>query len=253
MSGVPPGTLCRLKDRRKTLSRAECGRLGHRRPEGRKNPKGIPSSSPGLSRHRGTTLGYVVEDLTTPTGLCRSFDRRPLELQATRRKSLLVPPPWEQLDCTEFMPQSLSAVYIHLVFSTKARRAYLRDKETRETLHRYLGGVSKELECPPLRVGGVEDHVHLVSRFGRTITQGEWVKELKRVSNLWLKSRNDDYDTFEWQRGYGAFSVSKSDLDRVIAYIANQEEHHRHVTFQDEFRALLREHGVEWDERYVWD
>src|SRR2546428_11215976 len=84
------------------------------------------------------------------------------------------------------MPQSLSAVYIHLVFSTKDRRPLLRDKPTRDALHSYLGGVSKQLDCPPILAGGVEDHVHLLARFGRTITQAEWVKELKRVSNLWL-------------------------------------------------------------------
>jgi REP element-mobilizing transposase RayT len=87
------------------------------------------------------------------------------------------------------MPQSLSAVYIHLVFSTKDRRPFLRDKPTRDALHSYLGGVSKQLDCPPIQIGGVEDHIHLLARFGRTITQAEWVKELKRVSNLWLKER----------------------------------------------------------------
>jgi REP element-mobilizing transposase RayT len=82
------------------------------------------------------------------------------------------------------MPQSLSAVYIHLVFSTKDHRPFLRDKPARDTLHSYLGGVSKQLDCPPILVGGVEDRVHLLARFGRTLTQAEWVKELKHVSNL---------------------------------------------------------------------
>ena len=89
------------------------------------------------------------------------------------------------------MPQSLSAVYTHLVFSTKERRPFLRDRQLRESVHAYLGEVSKRLECPPILVGGVEDHVHLLARFGRTITQSEWVKELKRVSNEWiLESRH---------------------------------------------------------------
>jgi putative transposase len=151
------------------------------------------------------------------------------------------------------MPQSLSAVYIHLVFSTKERRPFLRDKPTRNGLHSYLGGVSKQLDCPPLLVGGVEDHIHLLARFGRTIMQAEWVKELKRVSNLWLKERGRDYADFEWQGGYADFSVSKSNLDQVKQYIAGQEEHHRKVGFQDELRALLRKHEMEWDEKYVWD
>src|SRR3979490_1082831 len=98
------------------------------------------------------------------------------------------------------MPQSLSIVYIHLVFSTKGRQPFLCDKPVRDSLHAYLGGISKRLSCPPLIVGGVEDHVHLLCRFGRTITQAEWVKELKRVSNLWLKEKDSIRD-FEWQSG----------------------------------------------------
>ncbi len=140
------------------------------------------------------------------------------------------------------MPQSLSAVYIHRVFSTKDRRPLLRDKPTRDALHSYLGGVSKQLDCPPIQIGGVEDHVHVLARFGRTITQAEWVKELKRVSNLWLKERGRDYADFEWQGGYADFSVSQSKLSDVKEYIAGQEEHHRMTGFQDELRALLRKH-----------
>ena len=151
------------------------------------------------------------------------------------------------------MPQSLSAVYIHLVFSTKDRRPFLRDPRVRTQLHAYLGGVSKTLECPSLIVGGVEDHVHMLCRFGRTITPADWVKEVKRVSNIWLKEQGPDYADFEWQGGYSDFSVSKSNLEQVTHYISAQDEHHKKVTFQDELRALLRRHDVEFDERYVWD
>jgi REP element-mobilizing transposase RayT len=115
------------------------------------------------------------------------------------------------------MPQSLSAVCIHLVFSTKDRRPRLRDKPTRDALHSYLGGVSKQLDCAPIQIVGVEDHVHALARFGRTITQAEWVKELKRVSNLWLKERGRDYADLEWQGGYADFSVSQSNLEQVKA------------------------------------
>jgi REP element-mobilizing transposase RayT len=150
------------------------------------------------------------------------------------------------------MPQSLSAVYIHLVFSTKERRPFLRDGTLRELLHSQIGGISKELGSAPIITGGVEDHVHLLARFGRTITQAEWVKELKRVSNLWLKENYSIRD-FEWQGGYADFSVSASNLERVKTYIANQHEHHHKMNFQDELRTLLRRHKVEWDERYIWD
>ena len=151
------------------------------------------------------------------------------------------------------MPQSLSVVYLHLVFSTKDRRPSFRDQKVRATLHAYLGEVSKRLDCPPILVGIIEDHVHILARFGRTITQAEWVKEVKRVSNLWLKEQDVDYFGFEWQGGYANFSVSQSNLEQVKEYIARQEEHHWKMTFQDELRTLLRKHQVEWDERYVWD
>ena len=120
------------------------------------------------------------------------------------------------------MPQSLSAVYIHLVFSTKSRLPFLKDKEIRARLHSQLGGISNTLGCAPILTGGVEDHVHMLARLSRTVTQSEWVKELKRVSNLWLKSEYGLYH-FEWQSGYAVFSVSESNLQNVQRYIARQE------------------------------
>ena len=189
-------------------------------------PKGIPQQSPRL---RGTSYpGYPRARGLNSEGVA------PLETYYA-------------------MPQSLSAVYIHLVFSTKERRPFLRDEAIRQSLHAYLGSVSKQLECPPLKVGGVEDHVHLLCRFARTITQAEWVKELKRVSNLWLKEQDRSYLDFQWQGGYADFGVSQSNLQQVSSYIAEQEQHHKKMSFQDELRALLRKHKIEWDERYVWD
>ena len=151
------------------------------------------------------------------------------------------------------MPQSHSVVHIHLLFSTKDRRPYFRDPAVRAQLHSYLGGISKALECPPIIVGGVEDHVHLLCQLGRTITQADWVKEVKRISNPWLKQQGRDYVDFQWQGGYADFAVSKSDVEQVREYIANQEDHHRKMSYQDEYRALLRKHEVEWDENYVWE
>jgi REP element-mobilizing transposase RayT len=148
------------------------------------------------------------------------------------------------------MPQSLSAVYVHLVFSTKDRRPFLQDETIRDSLHRYLGRISKQLRCAPIIT--VEDHVHQLARLSRTITQAEWVKELKRVSNLWLKDKYSIRD-FEWQGGYADFSVSASKLETVKNYIANQQCHHRKMSFQDELRTLLRRHEMDWDERYIWD
>ena len=150
------------------------------------------------------------------------------------------------------MPQSLSAVYIHVVFSIKERRPFLQDEAIRAASHSYLGGISKQLDCPPIIVGGTEDHVHLLARFGRKITQAEWVKELKRVSNLWLKKEHQ-IRQFEWQGGYADFSVSQSKIEQVRTYIARQPEHHRKINFQDELRLLLKRHRVECDERYIWE
>lgn len=151
------------------------------------------------------------------------------------------------------MPQSLSAVHVHLVFSTKERRAFLQDKTVRDELHAYLGGISKQLDCPPIKIGGVADHVHVLARLGRTISQADWVKELKRVSTLWLKARGREFADFQWQGGYATFSVSQSNLSSVVEYIEAQEDHHRQRSFQDELRFLLNKHNVTFDERYLWD
>ena len=151
------------------------------------------------------------------------------------------------------MPQSFSAVYLHLVFSTKNRIPFLQSNEIRAEMHAYLGEVSNQIGAPSLLVGGTEDHIHALCRLGRSLPFAELVKELKRVSSLWVKKSAPDLSDFSWQSGYGIFSVSPSNIDAVRAYIAAQEEHHRSLTFQEEFRLILKKHGIEWDERYVWD
>lgn len=151
------------------------------------------------------------------------------------------------------MPQSLSAVYLHLVFSTKDRHPFLTDPVLRSEMHSMLGGISNQHGCIPILVGGVEDHVHILARQSRTITQSDWVKELKRASSIWIKDREPTLSDFSWQTGYGVFSVSVSNLDSVCDYIAKQEDHHRKTTFQEELRSFYRKHRVDFDERYVWD
>ena len=105
------------------------------------------------------------------------------------------------------------------------------------------------MDCPPILVGGVEDHVHILASLGKSISQAEWVKELKRVSSIWIKERDPKMASFGWQGGYGNYSVSHEDLPNVRRYIENQEEHHRTVSFEEEFMRLLEEHGMEWDSR----
>jgi putative transposase len=151
------------------------------------------------------------------------------------------------------MPQSLAKILVHTVFSTKDRRPFLRDLALREELHRYLGGILANLECQPVIVGGVEDHVHLLCALSRTCTAADMVKEVKRGSSPWLKTKSADLVDFAWQNGYGIFSVGFSQIEAVRKYISGQEEHHHEVSFQDEFRQLLKRYEIEFDERYVWD
>jgi putative transposase len=150
------------------------------------------------------------------------------------------------------MPQSLSFLLIHVVFSTKDRAPAL-DSSVRPALYAYLATVVRNADCECYRVGGVSDHVHLAIRLSRTITTAKLVEELKTSSSKWLKTQSPALAAFAWQRGYGAFSVGASDLEALRQYIDNQEEHHRKRTFQDEYRVILTKYGIEYDERYVWD
>jgi putative transposase len=151
------------------------------------------------------------------------------------------------------MPQSLAKILVHTVFSTKDRRPFLRNDALRDELHGYIGGILTNLDCQPILVGGVEDHVHILSTLSRTCQAAEMVKEVKRGSSLWIKTKDPRLKQFAWQSGYGIFSIGFSQLAAVRSYIARQEEHHRQVSFQDEFRMLLSKYNIDFDERYVWD
>ncbi len=150
------------------------------------------------------------------------------------------------------MPQSLARVYIHLVFSTKSRRPYLLD-ETRPSLHAYMATVLRNQGCVPLAINSVEDHIHLLFVMTRTVAISKVVERVKTSSSKWIKTQGPTYSHFAWQSGYGAFSVSESHLKRVETYIARQREHHKRKAFKDEFRALLLEYNVSYDERFVWN
>ena len=150
------------------------------------------------------------------------------------------------------MPQSLSYLLTHIVFSTKDRTPVL-DATVRTALHAYLATVARNVDCECFRVGGVADHVHLAVRLSRTLTMAKLIEELKTSSSKWLKTQSPALASFAWQRGYGAFSVGPSDLNALLHYIDTQEEHHRARTFQDEYRAFLTKYGIEYDEQYVWD
>jgi REP element-mobilizing transposase RayT len=150
------------------------------------------------------------------------------------------------------MPQSLSNILVHLVFSTKHRQPIISD-EIRERLHGYAVGVLRNLGCPSVELNTEPDHLHSLLAMSRTKSIAEVVEELKSSTSGWCKTQGAQWSQFYWQGGYAAFSVSQSQIDVVREYIRNQREHHRTRSFQDELRLLLKRHGIEFDERYLWD
>jgi REP element-mobilizing transposase RayT len=150
------------------------------------------------------------------------------------------------------MPQSLSAVYVHAIFSTRDRISFLEEGKVRKHVHAALAQISEDLGCPPVRVGGVSDHVHVLAHFGKGVGLSDWIKEMKRKSSLLVKDQYPTLMAFGWQAGYGLFSVDPRGLEGLGRYIDTQEIHHQKLSFQDEFRAILKENGVAFDERYLW-
>jgi len=123
----------------------------------------------------------------------------------------------------------------------------------RDSLHRYMAVVLQNFGCSPDLINSVEDHVHILFDLGRTVAVSSAVEEVKKSSSKWIKTQDVNLADFAWQGGYGAFAVSESQVPSVRAYIANQREHHRKRTFQEEYRSLLERHGITYDERYLWD
>jgi len=150
------------------------------------------------------------------------------------------------------MAQSLAKNLIHLIYSTKNRTSCL-SPEVRSALYAYKAGILKECESPAILIGCAADHVHVFIRLSKNHPLAKVIEAVKKGSSKWLKTQGPAFQGFHWQTGYGAFSVSQSHADQVVRYIEGQEEHHRTRSFEDEFRAFLNRHGVEYDERYVWD
>ncbi len=150
------------------------------------------------------------------------------------------------------MPQSLGKVILHIIFSTKNREPWL-DSGVRPRMHAYLATICRDVGADFVHVSGVSDHVHIVTTLPRTLSTAQLIEQIKKTSSKWIKELDARYRGFFWQRGYGAFSVSPSQLKAVLKYIEGQREHHRIRTFQEEYRELLRRHGIDFDERYVWD
>ena len=151
------------------------------------------------------------------------------------------------------MPQSLAQVHLHVIFSTKNHMPFLVDTGLRKRMHAYLASIMKAYDSPAKIVGGTADHVHILCTLSRTTTIAKIIGETKRNSSKWIKTNGGDFELFQWQSGYGAFSVSFSKIEEVQKYISKQMEHHKKMSFQEEYRNFLRKHNVDFNEKYVWD
>ena len=150
------------------------------------------------------------------------------------------------------MAQSLSQVVLHIIFSTKNRSPLLTDDIIGE-MHRYLATATRDQGWECYRVGGVADHVHLLVRQPRAEKLSAFIGHIKRNSSKWIHGKGGEFEGFAWQDGYGAFSIGYSQIESVIKYIDNQKEHHRKLSFQEEYRLVLQKYNISFEEKYVWD
>lgn len=150
------------------------------------------------------------------------------------------------------MPQSLSSILIHLIFSTKNREPFLTPEIDTE-LYPYMASIFKAMKSPPLIINGASDHLHTLFSLSRVVTIADIVEEVKTSTSKWIKTKGKEFRNFHWQNGYGAFSIGQSQVPNVKRYIGRQKDHHRRVTFQDEYRKFLKAYDIDYDERYVWD
>jgi putative transposase len=150
------------------------------------------------------------------------------------------------------MAQSLAKNYLHIIFSTKNRQPLI-DHYIEPQLFKYLGGICNELESFPVKIGGYMDHLHILCLLSKKIALMKFMEEIKSNSSKWIKTVDARYKDFYWQDGYGAFSVTPSEIDKVRHYIENQHEHHKTTSFKEEFREYLHLYEIDYDERYVWD
>ena len=148
------------------------------------------------------------------------------------------------------MPQSYVKIFVHITTHTKYNYPYLYEG-IHEELFRYIGGTLKKLGSEPVQIGGVEDHIHVLCTLPRTISIAKLVEEFKRSSSSWLKTKSDRLINFHWQDGYGAFSVSSSKVKVVKNYILNQKEHHKKLSFWEEYKIFLKEYNIPYDEKYL--
>jgi putative transposase len=150
------------------------------------------------------------------------------------------------------MANTYTALHYHFTFSTKLRQPWIKP-EIEQRVWEYLGGIARANGLKPLKIGGIEDHIHMLVGAPPTMAPSKIAQLVKGGSSAWIHETFGDLRQFAWQDGYGAFTVSKSGVPDVTAYIENQREHHWAMTFQEEYRLLLVRHGIEFDEAYLWD
>ena len=149
------------------------------------------------------------------------------------------------------MSQSLSQVYVHIVFHTKYNQDLVK-ADVEDELYAYLGGILKDNKCVPIAINGIENHIHILCIKSKNIALADLLEELKRNSSRWIKTKGTKYKNFAWQGGYGAFSVSAYKVEVVKRYIKNQKEHHKTESVKDEYLKFLKEYGVDYNEDYLW-
>ncbi|MEI8114804.1 MAG: transposase [Bacteroidia bacterium] len=149
------------------------------------------------------------------------------------------------------MSQSLSKLYIHLIFHIKNSQVPIRQEE-KKVLYAYIGTILKDNGSIPILINGTNDHMHILCVMSKNSSLASLVEEIKRHSSRWIKTMDPHYKQFAWQGGYAGFSVSQSIHDKTKRYIANQEEHHKKMTFREELLVFLKEYEIEYDERYLW-
>jgi|SRR5690554_1131096 len=150
------------------------------------------------------------------------------------------------------MSQSLSKLYVHIVFHVKNKKTLIRIEE-QDSLYAYMGAIIKDNQSIPIIINGIDNHVHILCILSKNVALSKLVEEIKRHSSRWIKTQDDFYKSFAWQGGYGAFSVSQSVLERTKKYIERQKEHHKQKDMKKEFVLFLKEYGVEYDEKYIWE
>jgi len=150
------------------------------------------------------------------------------------------------------MANTYTSLHYHFVFSTKDRELWIKP-EIEGRIWAYLGGIANKNRMKPLQIGGVDDHIHILLGAPATMAPAKATQLIKGGSSAWIHTEFPELRNFEWQDGYGAFTVSKSAIPEVTAYIRNQREHHQRRTFKEEFLMLLNRHEIEYDERYLWD